>query len=69
MTELSTSKKLQTLLPIPQANEYDIDFVGTGTEIYLHNIMQRRNVEPIKKVEGIFTYILQLSREKLLFCT
>ena len=37
---------------LPEEKEYDIDFVGTGTDIHLHNIMQRRNVEPVKRVEG-----------------
>ena len=32
--------------------DYDIDFVGTGTKTSLHNILQRRNVEPIKKFDA-----------------
>lgn len=40
------------VLPEIAKKKYDIDFIGTGTSINIHNILQRRNVEPIKRVEG-----------------
>ena len=48
----TTNKMSKTLSKIlPEEKKFDIDFVGTGTDIHLHNIMQRRNVEPMKRME------------------
>ncbi len=31
---------------------YEIDWVGTGTHVHLHNVLQRRNYEPLNRPEG-----------------
>jgi len=40
------------ILPDINKKKYDIDFIGTGTAINIHNILQRRSVEPVRRAEA-----------------